>query len=81
MKYSIALAALAALAAVTVEAQAPKGKGKGKGKCQRTKDVKPAEDPLVQFSPGSAVFPCDFGAGIPLGKVPKGCAKLEIIVG
>jgi len=66
MKYSIVLAALAT---VGVEAQ----------QCQKTSDVKPLENPLMQITPGKAVFPCNFGAAIPLGKVPTGCAKFEII--
>jgi hypothetical protein len=54
-----------------------------KSKCMTTKEIlaKPAPDPLVPFKPGSADFPCDMGSAIPLGKVPSGCAQLEIIVG
>jgi len=59
---------LAALAAVSVEAQ-----------CQKTTDVVALKDPLEQIPPGKAVFPCNMGAAIPLGKVPTGCAKFEII--
>jgi hypothetical protein len=68
MRYSVVLAALAA---VSVEAQ----------KCQKTTEVVALDDPLKQLPPGKAVFPCNMGAAIPLGKVPKGCAKFEIIVG
>ena len=85
MKYSIAVAAL--VVATTVVAQAPAGapttapQPGAKGKCRDTKDTASFPDPLKLFSPGSAVFPCDMGAPIPLGPVPTGCAKLEIIVG
>jgi hypothetical protein len=51
------------------------------GKCVYTKDTKSFPNPLDLFPPGSAVFPCDMGAGVPLGPVPKGCAQLEIIAG
>jgi hypothetical protein len=61
---------LAAAIAVGVEAQ-----------CQNSNNVTAPADPLTQFSPGKAVFPCNMGAAIPLGKVPKGCAKFEVIVG
>jgi hypothetical protein len=73
MKYQLILTALAAAA----QAQ------KAKAKCQTVKEIleKPAPDPLVPFAPGSADFPCNMGAAIPLGKVPTGCADLEIIVG
>jgi hypothetical protein len=73
MKYQLILTALAAAA----QAQ------KAKAKCQTVKEIleKPAPDPLVPFTPGSADFPCNMGAAIPLGKVPTGCADLEIIVG
>jgi len=75
MKYQIILAALAAAGA---QAQ----KGKAKGKCQTVQEIltKPAPDPLVPFTPGTADFPCNMGAAIPMGKVPTGCADLEIIV-
>ena len=71
MQYLPFLAALAVVNAFPQE----------KGKCQKTADVKPLADPLKQITPGKAVFPCDFGASVPLGKIPTGCAKLEIIVG
>jgi hypothetical protein len=53
------------------------------GKCYKTSELisGPQPDPLKPFAPGSANFPCDMGAAIPLGKVPTGCSKLEIIVG
>jgi len=67
MKYHTVLAVFVATAA----AQA---------KCENTKDVKP-RDPLEPFKPNSATFPCNMGAAIPLGKIPAGCGKLEIIYG
>jgi hypothetical protein len=74
MRYAVVLAAIAAL----TEAQtgAPP-----KAECKKLKDIKSVPDPLVQFRPGTATFPCDMGAPIPYGKIPTGCAKLEIIVG
>jgi len=66
MRYSIVLAAIAVFG---VDAQ----------KCEKTSEVKPLANPLMQIAPGKAVFPCDFGASVPLGKVPKGCAQFEII--
>jgi len=73
MKYQLILTALAAAG---VQAQ------KAKSKCQTVKEIlsKPPPDPLVPFTPGSADFPCNMGAAIPFGKVPTGCADLEIIV-
>jgi hypothetical protein len=38
-------------------------------------------DPFKQLDPKEAVFPCDFGASVPLGKIPEGCGKLEYIYG
>jgi len=38
-------------------------------------------NPFKQLDPKEAVFPCDFGASVPLGKVPQGCGKLEYIYG
>jgi hypothetical protein len=38
-------------------------------------------DPFKQLEPKEAVFPCDFGASVPLGKIPEGCGKLEYIYG
>src|SRR5207253_11245986 len=75
MKYQLILTVLAAAA----QAQ----KAKGSGKCQTVAEIlsKPPPDPLVPFTPGSANFPCNMGAKIPFGKVPTGCADLEIIVG
>jgi len=61
---------LAALAAARVEA----------AKCQYLKDIKPVTDPFLQNQPNTATFPCDMGGAVPLGKVPSGCAKFEIIV-
>ena len=81
MKYHIVLIVLAAAG---VQAQ-KKGGGKtgGKAKCQTVAEIlsNPAPDPLVPFTPGTANFPCNMGAAIPLGKVPTGCAQLEIIAG
>jgi hypothetical protein len=62
---------LVALVAAGVEA----------AQCQYLKDIKPVADPLVQNKPNTATFPCDMGSAVPLGKVPTGCAKFEIIVG
>jgi hypothetical protein len=79
MRYAIVLAAIVAIG---VNAQdPPMASPPPKAKCQKTADIKPVADPLVQFTPGSATFPCDMGAPIPLGKIPTGCAKLEVIVG
>jgi len=71
MRYSILLAAVVASG---VEAQ--------KAQCQKTtsSELSKPRDPLVLFAPGKATFPCDMGAPIPLGNVPKGCAKFEVIV-
>jgi len=54
--------------------------GKPLPKCQKTSDIKPMADPLQQFKGKTANFPCDMGAPIPFGPVPKGCAKFEVIV-
>jgi hypothetical protein len=78
MKYTLILAAFAAVA---VEGQKDGAAPKAKGKCEYTKDVKSFPDPTALFPPGSAVFPCDMGSAVPLGKVPTGCAQLEIIYG
>jgi len=63
-----------AVAAASVEAQ--------KAQCHNTTstELTKARDPFVQFAPEKSTFPCDMGAPIPFGKVPSGCAKLEIIV-
>jgi hypothetical protein len=71
MKYAAIFAAVAVIA----EAQS------AKPECKKTSDLKSVPDPLVLFKPNTATFPCDMGAPIPFGKVPTGCAKLEIIVG
>ena len=70
MKSTLIYAAIAA----GVQAQAA-------GKCQKTTAIQTPKDPMVQFDPKDAQFPCDFGAAIPLGKVPQGCGKLEFIYG
>ncbi|KAF2670969.1 alpha/beta-hydrolase [Microthyrium microscopicum] len=81
MRYSLALVALAA-AAVNAQGTAPAAASPVavKGKCKKTSDTKSFPDPLKQFAPGAAQWPCDMGAAIPFGPVPKGCAKLEVIV-
>ena len=38
-------------------------------------------DPFRQFPPQKVQWPCDFGKPVPYGKVPKGCAKYEVLVG
>jgi hypothetical protein len=38
-------------------------------------------DPFFQLDPKEAVFPCNFGAAVTLGKVPQGCGQLEFIYG
>jgi hypothetical protein len=38
-------------------------------------------DPFKQLDPKEAVFPCDMGASVPLGKIPEGCGQLEFIYG
>jgi hypothetical protein len=38
-------------------------------------------DPFNQLEPKEAVFPCNFGAGVKLGKIPQGCGQLEFIYG
>jgi hypothetical protein len=38
-------------------------------------------DPFFQLDPKEAVFPCNFGAAVSLGKVPQGCGQLEFIYG
>lgn len=68
MKSSLVFAALAGV--ISVDAAT----------CQYIKDIKPNPDPFAQNHPGNATFPCDMGSAIPLGKVPTGCAKFEIIV-
>jgi len=74
MKTSIILAAVAVTG---ISAQTPPKPEPGK--CQKSTDLKSVPDPLVQFDPKIAMFPCDMGTAVPLGPVPKGCAQLEII--
>jgi hypothetical protein len=76
MKLTFSIAVLA-IFGTGVAAQ----KSKGGKSCEYVKDIKPISDPLKQFEPGKATFPCDFGAGVPLSKVPTGCSKFEIISG
>jgi len=80
MKYTLVLSL--AVAAVVAMPQSPVTEPKGEAlpKCQKTTDIKPLADPLQQFKPKSANFPCDMGSPIPFGPVPKGCAKFEVIV-
>jgi hypothetical protein len=66
--------------ALTVFVALAAGVAAQKSGCQKVADVKPPEDPLKLLPPGKAVFPCDFGAPVPMGKVPSGCAKYEVIV-
>ena len=82
MKYSI-LFVIASVVVAHPQISLPKvgPDGKPLPQCQMTKDIKPMADPLQQFRPATANFPCDMGAAIPYGPVPKGCAKFEVIVG
>jgi hypothetical protein len=75
MKHGTIVAAL--LAAVSAQKFGPKAKGN----CVKFADIKPIADPFYMFEPGKADFHCDMGIAIPFGPVPKGCAKLEVIVG
>jgi hypothetical protein len=56
-----------------------------KSVAQASKDITAAlsknPDPFRQLDPKEAVFPCDMGAAVPLGKIPTGCGKLEFIYG
>lgn len=76
MKYSL----IFAIAAVTRAQDPPKGTFNGIP-CLKTTDIKPQADLTSQYKPGSANFPCNMGDPIPLGPIPKGCAKLEVIIG
>jgi hypothetical protein len=51
------------------------------GGCRYLNEIQVPADPLQQLAPGSFTLPCDYGASVPLGKVPTGCAQLEIVVG
>ncbi|KAF2670227.1 alpha/beta-hydrolase [Microthyrium microscopicum] len=74
------LLALTALAATIVDAvpQAPTAPATPsappaapKGICRKTNETQSGPDPLKQFVPGSAVFPCDMGVAIPLPVNPR----------
>jgi hypothetical protein len=41
----------------------------------------PNPDPFKLLDPKLAVFPCNMGASVPLGKIPQGCGQLEFIYG
>ena len=79
MKYSLIFVA-AAVVRAQKGADGPPGTYNGIP-CQKISDIKPLADPTAQFKPGVANFPCDMGGAIPFGPVPKGCSKLEIIIG
>jgi len=69
------------IAAVARAQQSDPPKGTFNGiPCLKTTDIKPMADLTAQYKPGSANFPCNMGDPIPLGPVPKGCAKLEVII-
>jgi hypothetical protein len=72
MKSALVLAAIA----VGVSAQC-------KSVAQIEKEIasNPNPDPLRQLDPKEAVFPCNFGAAVSLGKIPQGCGQLEYIYG
>jgi hypothetical protein len=66
------------LAAMAVGASA---QCKSVGQIEKEIAANPNPNPLKQLDPKEAVFPCNFGAGVSLGKVPQGCGKLEFIYG
>jgi hypothetical protein len=72
MKPTLVLAAMA----VGVSAQC-----KNVGQIEKEIAANPNPDPLRQLNPKEAVFPCNFGAAVSLGKIPQGCAQLEYIYG
>jgi hypothetical protein len=51
--------------------------------CVSTADVAAGKlpDPLVPFGPSQATSSCDYFGDVPFGKVPAGCADLEVIYG
>jgi hypothetical protein len=49
--------------------------------CRYLNEIQVPTDPLQQLAPGSYTLPCDYGGSVPLGKIPTGCAQLEIVVG
>jgi hypothetical protein len=72
MKSTLVLAAIA----VGVSAQC-----KTVAQIEKEIAANPNPNPLKQLDPKEAVFPCNFGAAVSLGKVPQGCGKLEYIYG
>jgi hypothetical protein len=72
MKCTLVLAAIA----VGVSAQC-----KSVGDIEKQIAANPNPNPLQQLDPKEAVFPCNFGAAVSLGKIPQGCGKLEFIYG
>jgi cutinase len=70
MKYALVLAAIA----VCVSAQC-----KSVAQIEKEIAAKSNLNPLQQLEPKEAVFPCNFGAAVTLGKIPQGCGKLEFI--
>jgi hypothetical protein len=73
-------AALTAIFAIVANAQ--KGTNSpGGADCMKGDPVIP-KDPMVQFDPANVKWPCDFGGKpIPMGPVPEGCSKYEVIIG
>jgi hypothetical protein len=51
------------------------------GGCRRLSEIQVPADPFQQLAPGSFTLPCDYGGSVSLGKIPTGCAQLEIVVG
>jgi hypothetical protein len=49
--------------------------------CRYLSEIQVPADPFQQLAPRSFTLPCDYGAAVPLGKIPTGCAQLEIVVG
>jgi hypothetical protein len=72
MKYTLILFTIA----ISVSAQC-----KTVAKIEQELAGKKNRDPLYQLDPKEAVFPCNFGAAVTLGKVPQGCGQLEFIYG
>jgi hypothetical protein len=72
MKSTLILAAIA----VGVSAQC-----KSVAAIEKEIAANPKPDPLRQLDPKEAVFPCNFGAAVSLGKIPQGCGDLEFVYG
>jgi hypothetical protein len=51
------------------------------GNIEKELTAKKNRDPFYQLDPKEAVFPCNFGAAVTLGKIPQGCGQLELIYG